>query len=261
MKKFFLQGIISIVLCCILTFCVYTIEGQTLLSLSLLLFMTILSILSLFFLEMWLDSIITLIDLMKCTKMHYDKLLVLTNTKPNKLQFVVIIAKPSKNVHIEYELGRFVLKNIQVIQEYIYLKIQSATDYSLYTINNSGGIRDLSIPVYTGYQMDDGNLFSNENGIFAYYHTTKLIKVLVKNIIQHNIVPSISKHDDIVESLALLEYSMKFPRNSVIQAFEEFPQYFKDNHEKIIMHLNRLTQGKINKISKYSIGHHVRNNF
>ena len=209
---------------------------------------------------MWIDSIITLIDLMKCTKMHYDKLLVLTNTKPNTLQFVVIIAKPSKNVHIEYELGKFVLKNIQVIQEYTYLKIRSATDYSLYTINNSGRIRDLSIPIYTSYQMDDDNLFSNENGIFAYYHTTKLIKVLVKNILQHHIRPSISRHD-IIKQLALLEYSMKFPRLSVTQAFEEFPQYFKDNHEKIIMHLNRLTQGKINKISKYSIGHPVRNNF
>ncbi len=261
MKKFFLQGVINIAFCCIFTLSAYTIEGQTLLSLALLLFATILSILSLFFLEVWISNIFTLIDLMKCTKIHYDKLLVLTNMKPNKLQFVVIIAKPSKNVHIEYELGKFVLKNIQVIQEYTYLKIRSATDYSLYTISNSGRIRDLSIPVYTGYQMDNDNLFSNENGIFAYYNTTKLIKVLVKNIIQHNIVPSILRHDDIVESLALLEYSMKFPRNSVIQAFEEFPQYFKDNHEKILMHLNRLTQGKISKISKYSIGHPVRNNF
>ena len=110
------------------------------------------------------------------------------------------------------------------------------------------------------YQIDNDNLFSSEKGIFTYYHTKKLINVLVKNILQHHIRPSISIHD-IIKQLALLEYSMKFPRISVTQAFEEFPQYFKDNHENILKHLNRLTQGNIDKLLKYSIVHHVRNNF
>lgn len=260
MKKFFLQGIINIAFCCIFTLSAYTIEGQTLLSLALLLFATILSILSLFFLEVWISNIFTLIDLMKCAKIHYDKLLVLAHALPNKNHFEIIIAKPTKNTYIEYYLEEFIVRNIQVIQEYHFLKLQIHTDYTLYSMDFSSRIRDLSIPIYTHYQIDNDNLFSSKKGIFTYYHTKKLINVLVKNILQHHIRPSISRHD-IIKQLALLEYSMKFPRISVTQAFEEFPQYFKDNHKKILMHLNRLTQGKINKISKYSIGHPVRNNF
>lgn len=168
--------------------------------------------------------------------------------------------RPTKNTYIEYYLEEFIVRNIQVIQEYHFLKLQIHTDYTLYSMDFSSRIRDLSIPIYTHYQIDNDNLFSSKKGIFTYYHTKKLINVLVKNILQHHIRPSISRHD-IIKQLALLEYSMKFPRISVTQAFEEFPQYFKDNHKKILMHLNRLTQGKINKISKYSIGHPVRNNF
>ena len=129
MKKFFLQGIINIAFCCIFTLSAYTIEGQSLLSLALLLFATILSILSLFFLEVWISNIFTLIDLMKCTKIHYDKLLVLAHVLPNKNHFEIIIAKPTKNTYIEYYLEEFIVRNIQVIQEYHFLKLHSYPYY------------------------------------------------------------------------------------------------------------------------------------